>query len=219
MLSNESIDEATRLQVELALGESVRRLASMLLDLGCPCLLEADELHWTHAMSSLTANQESWASEGDRSRVKARAELLTENAVTRKLAFALARLAATVDVLGALPESLRAGTALLHTVALHSRIGRVTRIAWLLERLRGAERGDGWSRVAHEVMHVEMLGLQRRLTRALLESGEPDPLAHLSSEHAACLRQIDATATQIESTQDRSLASLTVLSQQIRRLC
>ena len=108
---------------------------------------------------------------------------------------------------------------LLDTVALHSRIGRVTRITWLLERLRGAERADGWSRVAHEVLHVEMLGLQRRLTLALLESDEPDPLTYLCRERAACLRQVEATATQIESNQDLSLASLTVLSQQIRRLC
>ncbi len=218
-ISNESITEATRLQVELVLGESVRQLASMLLELGCPCMLEADELRWTEAISSLTGDLASWLGELDVSRVEARADQLAKDGVTRRLALALARIAVAVDVLGALPVSIRAETPLLDTVALHSRIGRVTRITWLLERLRGAERADGWSRVAHEVMHVEMLGVQRRLTAALLESADPDPLARLCSERATCLRQIEATATQIESSEDRSLASLTVLSQQIRRLC
>ena len=217
-ISNESIDEATRLQVELTLGESVRQLATLLLDLENPCLLEADELCWTHAMSSLTDDLASWADEADVSRVEARADLMLADGVTRELALALARLAAAVDVLGALPVSMRVETPLLATVALHSRIGRVTRITWLLERLRGAERADGWSRIAHEVLHVEMLSLRRRLTQQLLESANPDPLANLCSEQATCLRQIEATAAQIESGQDRSLASLTVLSQQIRRL-
>ncbi len=218
-ISNESVDEATRLRIELVLGESVRQLASMLLDLGCSCLLEGNQRRWADAVSSLTGDLASWADEADLSRVTARADRMAEDGVTRKLAVALADLAKAVHVLGALPVSMSAGAPLLDTVALHSRIGRVTRITWLLERLRGAERADGWSRVAHEVLHVEMLGLQRRLTLALLESDELDPLAYLCRERAACLRQVEATATQIESNQDLSLASLTVLSQQIRRLC
>jgi len=137
-----------------------------------------------------------------------------------KLASQLARFAAVVKVLGALSLSLRSGAPWLDTIALHSGVGRITGITQLLEYLTGARRGDGWSRIAAEALRIEMLEVQRHLTERLLDSAEGSgALEEFRAAKAACLREVEATIERIDAGGDRSLASLTVLSQQIRRLC
>ncbi|MEE9278687.1 MAG: NAD-glutamate dehydrogenase domain-containing protein [Myxococcota bacterium] len=220
-IAQQGADEAARLGAELALGESVRQLASGLLGLERRALLEADELpRWSVGIRTLCDDISEWASAAELKRTDDRVNEFTATGFVHELACEIARLEAAVQVLGALPLSLRTRAPLLETVALHSRVGRKTRISWLLEQLRHSARGDGWSRVAAEVLGIEMLDVQCRLTERLLESSNSgDPLDALCAANASSFRQLEATAARIDASGDRSLASLTVLSQQIRRLC
>ena len=65
-----------------------------------------------------------------------------------------------------------------------------------------------------------MLEVQRSLTERLLDSAAGGgTLENFRASKAAWLREVEATVERIDASGDRSLASLTVLSQQIRRLC
>jgi glutamate dehydrogenase len=219
-ISAQGVDEASRLRTELAFGASVRQLAWRLLGLEGRSLLDEDELpRWSEAAQVLCDDLTNWASETEAARVDSHAGTLEEAGFTPELSRELACKAATVDVLGALPLSLRAQVPLLDAVALQRKVGGVTRITWLLEHLRSAERADGWGRATADVLYIEMLDVQRSLTERMLDSASTaDPLDAWCTEKSAYLHQIEATAAQVEATQDRGLASLTFLAQRIRRL-
>jgi glutamate dehydrogenase len=219
-ISVQGVDEAARLRTELAFGVSVRQLASRLLGLEGCALLDEDKLpRWSDAVRVLCGDLTSWASETEAARVESDAAALEEAGFARELGLELAHIAATVDVMGALPLSLRTQVPLLDTVVLQRKVGRVTRITWLLEHLRSAERVDGWGRVAADVLYIEMLDVQRCLTERMLDSAAlADPFEAWCAEKAAYLQQIDATVAQVEASHDRGLASLTFLAQRIRRL-
>ncbi len=220
-ISAQGTDEAARLRAELALRQSVRELASILLGLEGRCHLEASEFpRWVEATHELCDGLERWATEGEVASVEARADQLVQAGFAPLLASRLARFAAVVKVLGALSLSLRSEVPWLDTIALYSGVGRITRITQLLGYLTGADRGDGWSRIAAEALRIEMLEVQRYLTEQLLDSAEGGgAIEKFRASRAACLREVEATIERIDAGGDRSLASLTVLSQQIRRLC
>lgn len=217
-VAQQGSDEQARLRAELALSESVRQLAIALLGLERQGLIEAEELpRWSVGIRTLCDQTDVWASDEILRGVARQAGELETWGFARELSVELARLSGALGAAGALSLALRSGAGLLETAALHCRAGLETRITWLLEQLRHCARGDGWSRVAAEALSIELVEVQRQLTERLLREAD-DPLGHLRAANEASFSQIEATAARIDASGDRSLPSLTVLSQQIRRL-
>jgi NAD-specific glutamate dehydrogenase len=156
----------------------------------------------------------------DRERVQAQVDALCADGIGRALAERLAVLPWLVRGIGAVSLASEGSHPLERALEIHAAVGEATRITWLLDRLEGLRRYDGWDRIAAEALHVEMLQVQRALTLRAIESDSAiEPLAPLRRAHGHVLQRIEETAQHIESDERGGLAPLAVLSQQIRRLC
>jgi NAD-specific glutamate dehydrogenase len=102
---------------------------------------------------------------------------------------------------------------------MHTGVGRVTRVSWLLDRIEDLERRSGWERIAVEALFLELLGAQRAITHRLLQHGsDTDAVDAFCREHAHTLDTIHESAREIDAEEVRSLPPLTVVAQMIRRL-
>jgi len=224
-IERQEVAEEVRLHASRRVESAVRWGTRSRLGLERRVLLEPGELaHWTGLVRRLRdvvaegANGD--VSEVERSRIEARAARLIDRGISAELANEIEQLPFVVRSMGVISIAIRADVALPRAVRLHTEVGQVTRVSWLLDRLGDLERRGGWDRVAAEALVLELLETQRRITARLLEqSSEEGAITQFCQEQAAGLGTIAEAAQEIEAEERRGLAPLAVLSQMIRRLC
>ena len=208
------MSEALRLQAAVRIEEAVRVGAGSYLALERGRWLELDEITaWARQMRALRKLMlEDVGETSDESH--------PEGQLEPGLAREIDQLPLVARGLCAVSLSMRSKTPLPRVVQLHADIGASTRITWLLNRLRDMDRGDDWDRIAAEALQIEMLESHGALTQRLLADGDgPEGLENFRAARAPALQQIERTVQQLEARERGGLAPLTVLSQQIRRLC
>ncbi len=224
-IERQDVPEELRLHASRRVESAVRWGTRTRLGLERRVLLEPGELaHWTGLVRRLRGVVNEGAngdvSESERAKIRVRAERLVERGLDPELANEIEQLPFVVRSLGVVSIAIRADVALPIAVRLHTEVGQVTRVSWLLDRLGDLERRGGWDRVAAEALVLELLETQRRITARLLEgTGEQAPFEHLCHDQATALQTIAEAAQEIEAEERRGLAPLAVLSQMIRRLC
>jgi glutamate dehydrogenase len=220
-IENEDIPERLRLEASLRVEDSVRDAARVLLGLERRPRLEPEELSTvTGLIRGLRDVVGRGVTDDEMSRVMLRVSRWAEQGLRRGLALAIETLPGAVRSLGVLQLASQSGASLPRVVRVHSAVGEVTRIAWLLDRLGEPDRQqDDWERMAGESLRLEMLAAQRELTVRMLEADdESDPTQALRRDHKPQLAQIEITVEQIDADRRRGLAPLVALAQQIRRL-
>ena len=213
-LQEQDMSEALRLQAAVRIEEAVRVGAGSYLALERGRWLELDEITaWARQMRALRKLMlEDVGETSDESH--------PEGQLEPGLAREIDQLPLVARGLCAVSLSMRSKTPLPRVVQLHADIGASTRITWLLNRLRDMDRGDDWDRIAAEALQIEMLESHGALTQRLLADGDgPEGLENFRAARAPALQQIERTVQQLEARERGGLAPLTVLSQQIRRLC
>ena len=147
-------------------------------------------------------------------------EVLAAEGFERDLALEIATLRPLSGLLGAFSIAVHSELSVDHVAAVYERIGHFSSIDLLVEQLASVQRYPGWEGVAAAHLLVEMLEFHRSLTRRTLERGlGEEALTHFLQENASQLQVIAETVRGIADDARAGLAPLTVLSQQIRRLC
>jgi glutamate dehydrogenase len=220
-LEAQPVSEAVRLGAALRIEEAVREAAYSCLAPQRSRWDDDDEFaEWTEQVRALRVLVDEGLEEASEAHIEIHAEVLVEGLLEPGLAREIDRLPGFAQALGAVSLAMRWNAPLARVVQLHATMGEATRISWLLQRLHDMGRDDDWDRLASDALHVEMLEAQRSLTgRLLTEPDGTDALSEFSAAHARGLEQIERTVQQIEAGERCGLAPLTVLSQQIRRLC
>lgn len=220
-LEAQPVSEAVRLGAALRIEDAVREAAYSCLPPQRSGWSDAEEFaKWTEQVRALRVLIDEGLMKASEAGVEPPAEALAEGILEPGLAREIDRLPGFARALGAVSLALRWNAPLARVVQLHASVGEATRISWLLQRLHDMDRDDDWGRLACDALHVEMLEAQRSLTGQLLaEPHGTDALSEFSAAHARGLEQIERTVQQIEAGERCGLAPLTVLSQQIRRLC
>ena len=207
----QALPEPTRLAAGLQVEASVREAARGLLGLERSSRLEPREferrLALVRSLREIVAPEPSDVGLTD----------LVALGMDPQLAGRIERLGGVVRSLGVLSLAKDAGASLLRLVDLHTRIGLVTRITWIAERLARPGRRDRWERIVAENLQLEMLQVQRNLTSEL-EAGNGQSLQSFQAEHAPALARIEELVARIESESPRGLAALTVAAHHVRRL-
>jgi glutamate dehydrogenase len=210
-----------RLRAAILIEDAVRAAARSWLALGPSPCPELDELeHWGARLRAVREVLPESLDEVDARRVQRKREQLVESGMGRDFAAEIAYLQPLVRTFGAISVAIERDAVLTEVLAAHTRVGVATRVAWLLDRLEALRRHDDWERVAAEALSIEMIEVQRTLTRRELDAKSPEGSpAPARASLPDILRGVDQTAQQIEADERGGLAPLTVLSQQIRRLC
>jgi glutamate dehydrogenase len=210
-----------RLRAAILSEDAVRAAARSWLALGPSPCPELDELeHWGARLRAVREVLPESLDEVDARRVQRKREQLVESGMGRDFAAEIAYLQPLVRTFGAISVAIERDAVLTEVLAAHTRVGVATRVAWLLDRLEALRRHDDWERVAAEALSIEMIEVQRTLTRRELDAKSPEGSpAPARASLPDILRGVDQTAQQIEADERGGLAPLTVLSQQIRRLC
>jgi glutamate dehydrogenase len=212
LLESLEIPETLRLRARLRIEDTVRLQAAVLLAIERRPLLAPDELERRRdAFHRLRELIPAALGELERAALARAAKALVDRGLAHDLADKVEQFACLARGSGALALSLELGADLRAALDLQREVGARTRIAWLQARLDQLELPDAWSRISAESLHLELLQIERDLVRRALAAGAPFEL------DPARLRQIDATAAQIESSPP-ALAPLIVLGQQLRRL-
>ena len=219
-LEAQSVPEALRLQAMLRIEEAVREGTCAHLALARGRWPDREEFaEWSERLKALRGLK-GQATETKEVGPQTLGDAALEARLEPGLACAIDQLPDVARSLGAIVLAADRKLSLAPTVELHASIGALTRISWLLNRLRDMDRGDGWDRIASEALHIEMLEAQLTLTKAVLgDDSESDELEAFTESHAGALCQIERTVHEIEARERGGLAPLAVLSQQIRRLC
>ena len=138
----------------------------------------------------------------------------------RDLGLEIATLQPLSGLLGAFSIAVHSELSVDSVAVVHERIGHFSCMDLLVERLASVQRSPGWEGVAAAHLLVEMLDFHRSLTRRTLERGlGEEALPHFLQENTSQLQVIAETVRGIADDARAGLAALTVLSQQIRRLC
>ncbi len=220
-IQNEDIPERLRIDAALRVEESVRDATRVRLGLERKPCLDPEELSTCTALvRGLRDVVGRGVTDDEVTRAMLRVSRWADQGLRRGLALAIETLPGVVRSLGVLQLAQRSGASLPRVARVHTCVGEITRIGWLLDRLGDSERQqDDWERMAGESLRLEMLETQRDLTVRVLEAGdETDPGQLLRKQFGRQVAQIDLTVQQIDADPRRGLAPLLALSQQIRRL-
>ena len=209
------VSEDARLRASRMMATTTRGVACFLVGLERPGYLEPrDAARWLDLVS------------GHRCRLREdlagseAMEVLAAEGFERDLALEIATLRPLSGLLGAFSIAVHSELSVDHVAAVYERIGHFSSIDLLVEQLASVQRYPGWEGVAAAHLLVEMLEFHRALTRRTLERGlGEEALTHFLQENASQLQVIAGTVRGIADDARAGLAPLTVLSQQIRRLC
>jgi glutamate dehydrogenase len=217
----EPVPETERVRARLWLEQAVRDGARTRLGLERRDALAPEELaQWSQLTRSLRALLPSCLGSTELAQVEEARRELADRGLSRKLAYELASLPTLVRWFGAISLAASTGTPLPRVARLHARVGEETRIAWLLDRLAGADRRDGWDRLACDALAVDMLEAQRLVTERVLQSRVPEDAPRIFEAAAGTqLARIADTVAQLDTESRAGLAPLLLVSRQIRRLC
>jgi glutamate dehydrogenase len=212
ILETEPLPEDERLQASLRIEGAVRTGAFIFMALERRAWLEPGE--FSQWMSQVGALRELVASHPDD------AESVAEPGHAHELSRELEWVSRVARGLGAISLSIHCDLPLPHVVDVYAAIGAETRADWLLERLRELDRHEPWDRLGAEALYLEVLEAQRALTERCLARGDTSRvLEEFRARKSAALQNIERTVQQIDAGKRIGLAPLTVLSQQLRRLC
>ncbi|MCP4003465.1 MAG: NAD-glutamate dehydrogenase [bacterium] len=210
------LPEGLRLRAWLRLEEAMRLATTVCLGLERRDLLKQENLpQWVEHTRELLGLVPDCLSTSDATLLESKSDSLVQRGLEAGLAHSIEVLPGVVRCFEAVSLAMQSGADLQETVQLHSHVGEITRISWLLEHLTGIDLGDGWTRMCAEALYLEMLETQSGLTAGLIDGGEP---AAFEQSIQGRLRQIEDAISLIEA-EGCALAPLVVLSQQIRRLC
>ena len=219
-IERQDVREEVRLLASRRLESAVRSGTRVWLGLEPSAVLEPAELaSWRVRVNTLRDLMRADAGDPDLARVAPRAQALVARGLDEKLAHEIERLPFAMRALGAISIALARDLELPRVIRMHTGVGRVTRISWLLDRIEDLERRSGWERIAVETLFLELLAAQRSITARMLEGGaETDAIDAFCREHAHTLDAIHESAREIDAEEVRALPPLTVVAQMIRRL-
>ncbi len=209
------VSEDARLRASRQVATASRSVARFLVGLERPGYLEPREAaRWLDLVS------------GQRSRLREAlagseaVEARCAEGFERDLGLEIATLQPLSGLLGAFSIAVHSELSVDSVAVVHERIGHFSCMDLLVERLASVQRSPGWEGVAAAHLLVEMLDFHRSLTRRTLERGlGEEALPHFLQENTSQLQVIAETVRGIADDARAGLAALTVLSQQIRRLC
>ncbi|MFQ5513595.1 MAG: NAD-glutamate dehydrogenase domain-containing protein [Myxococcota bacterium] len=220
-LEAQAVSEEVRLRAGLGIEDAIRSGTCILLALVRNARFDPESLHaWRNHVRELRDLTSPSAAGGAAASLEKDVVALAGQGIDRELAVELVRLPRLARDLAAVSLALGCEVSLVDSLEAYSAIAVETRSDWLLERVHDLSRLDVWDRIACESLYLEVLEAQHTLARRLLGCGEPAvALDELRAEKASALENIARTVQQIDLGERPSLASLAVLSQQIRRLC
>lgn len=212
---NSRVSEDARLRAFRRVATATRSAACFLVALERPGYLEAAQASaWLELVTEHRARlREDLA--GSES-----AEAVCSEGFGRDLGLEIATLEPLLRLLGAFSIAVHSETSVAEVALVHERIGQFTAMDLLIERLASLQRNSEWEGVAAAHLLVEMLDFHRSLTRRTLARGSGDEaLTHFLQNNANQLQAVKEIARRVADHARTELAPLTVLSQQIRRLC
>jgi len=214
----QSVPEKVRLRAALRIEEAVRDAARSQLGLERRPGVDVEEISdRTARIRKLRDVMGDVLSDADSRRIETRATALADLGLDPSLAVEIERLPVVARALGILHLD-DGGPALRRLMRTHSELGRITRIAPLLDRLHDVDRRGSWERACADGLYLEMLSVQRALTERVLADNDSGDVAEFESANAGVLASVEELWGEIEAEDRHALAPVMVLAQQIRRL-
>ncbi len=219
-IAKQDVSEMVRIRMAVRLEDALRTGAVTMLGAErCPALDLASFKSWKKMMGELVDQLPSHLGDAEDLRVRHAVESWTEEGVDPSLAAQIESLGVLAQSIGLLSLAGPASDDLVKLLELQNAVGEVTRIRWLLNRLRDIDRRDNWDRIAAESLYLELLSTQRLLVEGFLSEGAAaNAYDDFLTTRKVSLDRIQETAVEIEADERSGLAAYSVLAQQIRRL-